>query len=347
MKHARKHISFMLIGIISLTTFALAQQDAGQQDTQSQEQQALASIYDNVLQKNANNAVNSCQALSKTLQQASAGVRSEIIHQDFRNLALSWKKVEATYIAGELDINAMDIPRYLDIFHIGNENIDEQINKVLSNNQNPEVALFKNSYKTINALEVVLYQDNYLSQRELQVANVINQSICNNLNSIKQTYQNQRKHYLEQPERSLSMMLNVLATQSHFLKEWRIADVAGLSKKYENKPNLKRAEFNLSGLSLDAISAILQTQSELIDKQDYPNLVEIAQLYHAQKPLHDNQLLLKKAQTQIADLTSDALANNNESMELYDTTNQLQIGYYQHLIHALPVVSVILEADGD
>lgn len=353
MPHAIKHLGLIIIIAVGLSTLAIAQQeqDSHQQHEQKhheQEQQALASIYDNVLQKNANIALNSCQQLATTLQQSTAGVRSQTIDEHFKDLALNWKKVEATYIAGDFDVHVIDTPRYIDIFHIGNENIHEQMQKVLSSHSKPEVALFKNSYKTINALEVVLYQDEHLNQRDLHIAHAISQHICQHLDTIKRTYQHKRADYLNQPKLSLSKIINTLANQSHFLKEWRIADVAGLSKKYQNNPDKKRAEFYLSGLSVNAIDAILQAQSELIDQQDYSNLVDITQLYHAQKPLHDNQKLLKDARHQIQHLTIDELTmDNHKSTQLYDTIHQLQIGYYQHLIHALPIQPVILEADGD
>ncbi|ELA09165.1 hypothetical protein MOMA_02120 [Moraxella macacae 0408225] len=345
-------IGLIAASIAGLSTLAIAQQQSPQpqqsQPTAQNEQQILASIYDNVLQKNAHNAVNACQMLSKTLQNTTAGERTKNLHQDFRNLALAWKKVEATYIAGELDINATDIPRHLDIFHIGNENIREQMQKVVNNNQPPNVALFKNSYKTINALEAVLYQDDSLSERELQLATAINDNICRQLTAIDDTYKAQKPQFLAEPKKSLSMLINTLASQSHFLKEWRIADVAGLSKKYDNKPSGERAEFYLSGLSLDAIKAILDTQSELITPQDYANLVQIAQIYNAEPVLADNQVLLNNAKSQLRELTPDILASRQQAtVALYNTVNQLQSGYYQNLIHALPVAAVILEADGD
>ena len=124
MPHAIKHLGLIIIIAVGLSTLAIAQQeqDSHQQHEQKhheQEQQALASIYDNVLQKNANIALNSCQQLATTLQQSTAGVRSQTIDEHFKDLALNWKKVEATYIAGDFDVHVIDTPRYIDIFHIG------------------------------------------------------------------------------------------------------------------------------------------------------------------------------------------------------------------------------------
>ncbi|MBE2894987.1 imelysin family protein [Spirabiliibacterium falconis] len=317
-------------------------------DPNAQQDEALGAMYDNVIVKNAQSAVQQCHAWQQTLDHASVGVRSAALDQGFKALILRWKAVEATYIAGELDQDAIDYPRYLDIFHVGNESITEQMRKVLKSSSEPKTALYKHSYKTVNALEAVLYADDEVNARELAIAKGISENICERLRDIAAVYETHREAFLSARDNALSMLANVLANQTLSLKDWRIGDVAGLTKKYLNQPDPRRAEYFLSHLSLAAIEQILQTQSELISPQTFPNFVEIADIYGAQKQLEQAQTELAQAQAEVAALNkSEFDFDQQHSKLLYQIVGKLQISYYNNLIQALPVMAKILEADGD
>ena len=85
---------------------------------------------------------------------------------NFTNFLKSWKKVEAFYIAGDLDENYADTPRYMDVYNNLKEDLNTQMKRVVESNDEVKTALFKNSFKTINALEYVLFNDNDISKRE-------------------------------------------------------------------------------------------------------------------------------------------------------------------------------------
>lgn len=318
------------------------------EDPNAQQEQALASMYDNVIIKNADQAVKQCTDWQHMLQQAREGERSEQLEQSFAKLVMAWKAVEATYIAGELDQEAIDYPRYLDIFKVGNESITKQMDKVLSSDSPPQTALYKHSYKTVNALEAILYSDNQLTGRKLALAKEISIHICERLSDIANTYQQQRTVFLSAKDTALSMLANVLANQTLSLKDWRIGDVAGLTKKYENQPDVRRGEYYFSHLSLEAIQTILQTQSQLIGEQAYPNFALIADIYGAQRPLNEARVQLIAAQKEVDKLIDEQqeLSPQN-SQQLYQNVGKLQVIYYNDLIKALPVMAKILEADSD
>lgn len=353
-------LSIALIGI-SAAILLLALKDSGsgtaapslaelgQSSAESTPQQAaLASMYDEVIQKNAATATQSCQAWQQQLQSLSSGPRSSAVDDGFKKLILAWKAVEATYIAGDLDNEAIDYPRYIDVFHIGNEDIVQQMQKVLRSQANVETSLSKHSYKTINALEAVLYQDQNIDARERAVAQAISSNICSRLAQIQTTYASKRSRFLVAPDEALSMLVNALANQTFSLKDWRIGDVAGLSKRYEGDADPRRSEYHLSGLSISAIRTILATQNQLIGKQSYANFEQVAAHYGAQKPLQESRDLLTDAQQQAARLDRpDFNFDPNDTAPLYQSCDQLQTSYYSSLIHALPVVAKILEADGD
>ena len=54
---------------------------------------------------------------------------------NFKNLVKSWKSVQGFYILGDLDDNYIDTPRYIDIFHEGNEDIKKQLDLILSTSE--------------------------------------------------------------------------------------------------------------------------------------------------------------------------------------------------------------------
>lgn len=333
----------IIIALIGIAALAVLIKDPAEKQTQ-----AITSIYDNIILQNAAAAVQSCQDLNQQLEQAKEGERSQALNDAFKQLVLAWKKVEATYIAGDLDMQAIDYPRYIDIFHIGNEDITQQMGKVLNSQSAPQKALYKNSYKTINALETVLYRDKLLTPRKLALAKYINNNICQKLGQIEQTYQEKRSDLLADPGKALSLLANALAGQTMMMKDWRIGDPAGLTKKYENRPDPRRAEYYASDLSIPAIQAVLATQNQLIGAQPYANFRELAASYGAKEPLQASQALLQQAEDAAEKLNKPGFDfNPKEAAALYKLAGELQVSYYGNLIQALPVMAKILEADGD
>lgn len=317
-------------------------------DPNEQQAQTLGSIYDNVLQKQADNAVNACGGLADTLQSTQAGPRTTAVDEAFKKLILAWKSVEATYVVGDLNMAAIDYPRYIDTFHNGNEDISVQMQKVLNSDSEPKKALYKNSYKTVNALEDILYQNDNLSERQIALAQVITDNICKYLGKIETAYQDSRDSFINEPSKALSLLANALASHTMMTKDWRIGDPAGLTKKYAGKPDASRAEYHKSGLSIPAVLAIFDAQAQLIGEQDFANFKDLVAFYGAEAQLKDSQNLLKqtidatqKLDSSQPDFTSDHIK------PLYQLAGDLQVSYYSNLITALPVMAKILEADGD
>ena len=55
----------------------------------------------------------------------------DVRHQAFVQLAEGWGRVQASYILGDYDMNAMDYPLMVDYFHSGNEDIHESIERLV------------------------------------------------------------------------------------------------------------------------------------------------------------------------------------------------------------------------
>ena len=334
----------IIVALIGLAALALFIKDPNQQQAE-----ALTSIYDNIIQKNADSAVAACQNMDAQIRQATPGKRSEAIDEAFKNLVTGWAAVQSTYIAGDLDEAALDYPQYyIDTFHVGKGDFSKKMARILKGSNDPKTALFSNQSKTIGALQIVLYQNDELNERQLALAPVIINHICDGLSKIDDTYKAHREDFISEPSKALSLLANALASQTFKTKDWRIGDPAGLTKKYADRPDPSRAEYHLSGLSLTAIGAIFDTQNQLIGEQEYPNFRQLAAFYDAEKQLTASQQLLTQAQQQTTELNQPGFDFDTEATRpLYDTTNDLQTSYYSNLIQALPVMAKILEADGD
>jgi N-acetyl-gamma-glutamylphosphate reductase len=89
-----------------------------------------------------------------------------------------------------IDENYADTPRYIDIFNNLKEDLGSQMKRVVESKDDAKVALFKNSFKTINALEYVLFNDKDISKREKELSVVILDSIISNLEEINKVYKN-------------------------------------------------------------------------------------------------------------------------------------------------------------
>ena len=113
----------------------------------------LKNIYENVILKESSNALNSINTLEKSVNTKD----EKEIKESFKRLIISWKSVEALYILGDLDEDFIDTPRLMDIFHNGNEDIKKQLDFAFKSGEDAKVALFKNSLKSINALEYIIY----------------------------------------------------------------------------------------------------------------------------------------------------------------------------------------------
>ena len=133
------------------------------------------SILKNVSIPNVNNAIKSAENL-----------QSNINKENFTKLVESWKKVEALYFAGDIDENYIDTPRYIDVYHNLKEDLSKQMQSVINSKDEANIALFKNSFKTINALEYVLFNDNKITPREELLSKEIIKTIISDLSDIKE-----------------------------------------------------------------------------------------------------------------------------------------------------------------
>lgn len=295
-------------------------------------------IYDKVILYDAKNALLSAQNLEEALHSNGK------IKESFEQLALNWKRVQTLYIAGELDEGAVDLPYEIDIYHNAKESIYEQLDRIIASHDTPQRAMFKNSHKTINALEYLLYKKSVNEEKEREMALIALQKVTQNLEKIVTIYDNARTTLVQNEKKFNALLINQLSASSYELKEWRVGEATGLSKKYKDNPDNKRAEFALSELSVPAILAILETHAKVMDAP-YVDFGDKAIEYGA---THDITLIRASIDSALKNAKglNHSLLHVN-AKKLYADLGKLHNGYYVSLISSLRMTSKILDADGD
>ena len=291
------------------------------------------SILKNVSIPNVNEAVNSAENLQKNLEK-----------ENFTKLVKSWKKVEALYFAGDIDENYIDIPRYIDVYHNLKEDLPKQMQKVINSKDEASIALFKNSFRTINALEYVLFNDNKITPREELLAKEILNTIISNLEEIKEVYENYLKIKPKDEKWENAVIINTLIASTYRLKEWRIGEASGNASKYKDDVNNERAEYFLSKNSFSAIKAILEAHNQVMAAQKYLDFGKMAASTGAKDEVALVQNSIKKSSEELDKLKNDDFTN---AKVLYDSAKDLHNAYYLSLIEQLSVTAKILDADGD
>ncbi|PIE45652.1 MAG: hypothetical protein CSA45_01995 [Gammaproteobacteria bacterium] len=275
--------------------------------------------------------------------------RSKAIDKAFSDLVGAWKMVQTTYIIGEVDSDMIDTPQLMDTYHQGNEDLGQQIKRALNSGDKPKIALFKNSFKSINALAIILYTDNALSEAEKDYAGYILTTLENHLQDIKRAYTGKLNLLKEDQDKSMSYILNALIDSAYKLKEWRIGEPAGLSKKYKNAPDGRRQEYPRSHNSLTAALAIISAHEDVMGERPFENLGSVAQKQGAKQQVTAIRGIIADAKSQLNQLKNDNVTDFTDTRfkTLFKTLDKLNDAYYQSLVRALPVQAKILEADGD
>lgn len=303
----------------------------------------LATIYTNIIHKNATEAKQQC---GKFQQALTSEANKQSLIQPFTHLVVAWKKVEAQYILADLDEQAVDLPRFIDIFHVGNEDITKQLARALKAQDAAEVSLFKNSHNTLNALEFVLFYKDKISPKQLEFAQFISQKLCQRFDKIEALYERHRTTFLQDQAKAMALLLNTLINSSYKLHEWRLGDALGLSRKYQGKPDIRRLEYETSQLSVAAIKAILSAHNELMLNAKQLNFASLIAQMDAQKALEKTQKELQQATVLSNKInTSEELMQQGEP--LFAELKKVHNDYYFSLVKSLDVVAKILEADGD
>jgi len=302
--------------------------------------ESLESIYKNILLKNSKQSIIDIQTLQKDLKNDA----DTKIKKDFGNFVKSWKSVDGFYILGDLSDDYLDTPRYIDTFHQGNEDITKQLDLIISSKEDLSISLYKNSHKTINALEYILFTKDLSNKRIKNIALLITEKLEQNLQEIYDGYIANKKKFLKDEITANAMMLNSLIENSYKLKEWRVGDPAGLSRKFKGKIDNTKGEYFLSKDSLEAVKSILKTHLQVLGQQEYKNFGTMITSYDVKDELKDAVKYLKASVKNANNIHNDDFS---QAKDLYKSLKKLHATYYISLIGKLKITAKILDADGD
>lgn len=293
----------------------------------------LVNVVKNVSIPNVQATITNAKSLQKDLSD-----------ENFTKFIKSWKKVEALYFAGDLDEDFADTPRYMDVFNNLKEDLNTQMQRVIESKDEPKVALFKNSFKTVNALEYVLYNDKEITPREKALAVEILNSFISNLEGIKKVYETFLTSKPKDEKMERGLILNTLIASSYKLKEWRIGNASGNSSKFKNDARNERAEYFLSKNSFAAISAILDAYKEVLLKSKNYDFATFALEKGAAIDLLGIVDNINSMQEELNKLPKDDFTKANN---LFNSAKDIHNAYYVTLVEKLSISAKILDADGD
>lgn len=305
------------------------------------DQKTMKTVLKEVLIQDVKQTVQTSNTLLMHLEQ---NAPLATLQKDFTQLVIAWKKVDTFYLAESLDDDAIDLPRYIDVFHNLKENLHEQMKRVLQSKESLDVALYKNSFKTINALEYVLYAKPF-STRHNDVAKRIVNNMLMRLDEIQEVYENNATRLVSDYKWGNEEIINKLIDSSFKLRDWRVGDIAGLSRKYKGKPDNRRAEYYLSQNSKAAIVSILQVHQKVMDSNAY-GFGAMLMNNGVKKEVSLIQKHISKAFNALNYLQNENF-EEQKVKQLYKALDELHKAYYISLVNAVGISAKILDADGD
>ncbi len=327
--------NLLLVGMLCITTAF-----ANDVSDEKENKEILSTLYEKVIVADVKRALVDIKSLKKDVLNKNVKKSKE----NFSKLVNSWKSVETFYLLGDINEDFIDTPRYIDIFHNGNEDITEQLDRAIKSKDELRVVLFKNSLKSINALEYMLFSKDIKNIRENKITLAILNKITSHLNDIKDEYIAQKQNFLKSLKKANAITINTIIQNTYKLKEWRVGDIAGFTKKYEDNPDNKRAEYFLSKNSANAIEAILSTYKNILDNEksiDYGDylirLTDGTEMKRLRKSLRKSLVLVKE-------IKNDDFSN---SKELYENINTIHVVLFVEMLEELSINAKILDADGD
>jgi len=310
--------------------------------TAKAERDPYVAIYDDVLQANADRSVERCSSL----QQAIADPSEEKRHGAFVELAQAWARVEASYILGGYDMDAMDYPLMVDYFHRGKEDVHESLARLIEGDSPAAKALYKSSYKTLGALDDVMFSSAWSPRREA-LAKVIAGTVCRNLTRIRDGYREHRADYLDDPKKALSLLINAEIENIYKTRDWRIAQISGLTKQTLGKPSPQKQQYPYSQASWAAIGAIIATHQQLLAEEQQPNIATIAHRKKADEGLASIQEALRMTEQAYRDTPPDHAFGTGEMIPLVQGLLDVQNAFYRQLVGSIGVTANLIDADGD
>jgi len=331
------------------------------------ESSAFNSIQTNILVANANELNTTLKILETELANIDGNATDSDItalQESFVDIMKAWKSVQTTYIIGDYNSSLIDTEQLLDFFNTGkNLDVASDIDLALSSSATVENSLFKNSSKSITALEYLTFGNqssttdlvalmNTNDKRRIETIKVVVSTIQEHVNDIVNFYATDTQFVSDTTEAS-NNLVNELVDSAYKLKEQRIGEAAGYVIKYKDDPDASRFEYYKSQKSLEAIKAILTAHNQIMGEQDYENFGSFATDNGASAIVItirgniDTSLAIVEEFLTPIESTVSTTEIDEKVQRLFDEVTKLQENYFSSLISSLSLTAQIIEADGD
>jgi len=331
MKVIQKLLIVVLLSVLSIGTNA---------NDEKENKEILNNLYEKVIIANVKTTLSDINNLKISIEKKDEEKSKEL----FSSFVNSWKSVETFYVLGDINEDFIDTPRYIDIFHNGNEDITKQLDRAIKSKDEVRIVLFKNSLKSINALEYVLFSKDIKDRRVNVIALTILNKLALHITDIKAEYVLQKENFLKNLKKANAVTINVIIQNTYKLKEWRVGEIAGFTKKYEDKPDNKRAEYFLSKNSANAIESVLNTYKNVLDNDSYEDYGDYLIKLTDGKEMKKLRIALNKSLLLVKEIKSDDFSN---SKKLYENINTIHVVLFVEMLEELSINAKILDADGD
>ena len=311
-----------------------------------------------ILMSDANINLNKADALllaAQNLEILQDSTNLSAAQTALKDFLSSWKKVQALYVASDIDSVMANPEKDIDLWHVGNINIQTSLDAVFA----ASGSVANISYIRVDAAEYTLFGDSESagalltkfqadSGRRADVLLVIAQNLREQSFTIANFY-NTDTDFVRDTDASVENLVNQLIDSSYKLKEWRVGDVAGITVKYAGSPDATRLEYFYSGYSAEAIEAIILAQKNLFEPDSEDGLSAYLAGKDASSQANfivtkiDNTLLAVSAVPK----PMKTSVPSTELTALYNALVELHDAYYVTLILALNITPKLIEADGD
>ncbi len=336
--------------------------------TSSETIASLSSIQTNILQKNANDFQEALEDMKKTLASKDNNLTQNTVEElqnSFRDILHKWKAVDSTYIIGKYDELLTDVPRFIEFFIKASkrQDIAAEVQDALDSTLDIEIALFKNTSKSMQALEYLLHgrqadistlveELNKNNHRRIDALIVVLDNLITRASSIAGFY-NSDTLFIADTTKALNSLSNQLVQSAFDLREKRIGEPAGFVGNNAGHTIPTNFAYYNSNNSFFEAKAILEAHRQIMGVQSFENLGSFAAANGA-------TMIVGKIRERITEALSilEKLGPFNEVVteagiqdanleKFYGVVRALESDYQQSLINSLDLTANIIDADGD
>jgi len=155
------------------------------------------------------------------------------------------------------------------------------------------------------------------SERRKALAEVMVENVCKRFTQISEGYKANRDAFLFDVDRGLSLVVNAEIEHIYKTRDWRIAQVSGLTKANLGETKPEHQQYPYSQASWAFIGGILETNKQLLGEDQQPNVATIAYEKHGKEGIHAVQVALAASLEAYKNTPADHNFNLNDMIPIF------------------------------